>query len=100
MQTPRRPSTLSASELADLDKHDALVIESVSKHFMKSGGRSRIWRGKQKSGPRLGRAGHDGSLTVRRRESGGVLGSNRPREATLVRRLSPPLLADGGTAVV
>jgi len=53
MQTPRRSSTLSASELADLDKHDALVIESVSKHFMKSGGRSWFGRGKQKSGRRI-----------------------------------------------
>src|SRR5258707_7091833 len=53
MQTPRRSSTLSASEFADLDKHDALVIERVSKNFMKSGGRSWVWRRQPKTRPRI-----------------------------------------------
>src|SRR5260221_13759658 len=55
-QAPRRPSTLSASELADLDKHDALVIESVSKDFVKSGGRPPLGGGRQKNHRGLGGA--------------------------------------------
>jgi ABC-2 type transport system ATP-binding protein len=100
MQTPRRSSTLSASELADLDKHDALVIESVSKHFMKSGGRSWFGRGKQKSGRRIVRAVQDVSLTIRRREIVGVLGSNGSGKSTLIRLISTLLLPDEGTVRV
>ena len=77
MQTPRRSSTLSASELADLDKHDALVIESVSKHFVKSGGRSWFGRGKQKAGRRISVRGNpflEGPRPMRSR-------SNTPRPA-------------------
>ena len=98
----RRIGTLTPEELADLDHHDALVITHVSKRFTKTGGKPRwMLRGEQrKRGRRIVRAVDDVSLTIRRREILGVLGSNGSGKSTLIRLISTLLLPDEGTVQV
>ena len=95
----KRTALLSPEELAELDRHDALVIDHVSKRFVKSrsGG---MWpfgaRKDGKSGKRIVRAVDDVTLTIRRREIFGVLGSNGSGKSTLIRLISTLLLPDDG----
>ena len=101
-QPARRIGMLSPEELADLDRHDALVIEHVSKRFTKTGGKPRwLSRGdERKRGHRIVRAVDNVSLTIRRREILGVLGSNGSGKSTLIRLISTLLLPDEGTVKV
>jgi ABC-2 type transport system ATP-binding protein len=96
-----RPGALSAAELADLDNHDALVVDRVSKSFVKSGGPRWFARGDaRKRERRVVRAVQDVSLTIKRREIVGVLGSNGSGKSTLIRLISTLLLPDTGTVHV
>ncbi len=98
---PNRSGTLSASEVADLDRHDALVIEHVSKRFSEGGGPRWLRRGRPGARKRrVVRAVDDVSLTIRRREIVGVLGSNGSGKSTLIRIISTLLLPDAGTVRV
>ena len=99
--TRRRTQLLSDEELAHLDQHDALVIEHVSKHFVKSGG-MRLFRraNSAQHKKKLVRAVEDISLTIHRREIMGVLGSNGSGKSTLIRLISTLLLPDTGTIKV
>jgi ABC-2 type transport system ATP-binding protein len=92
-----RPSTLSAAELASLDRHDALRVDSVSKRFVKSGRPRWLTRGanKRRSG-KIVRAVDNVTLTIPRREIFGVLGSNGSGKSTLIRLISTLLLTDEG----
>src|SRR5579872_6160314 len=85
-ELPRRIGMLTAAELADLDNHDALVIEHVSKRFTKTGERPGWlrWGQARKHGPKIVRAVDDVTLTIRRREILGVLGSNGSGKSTLI----------------
>ncbi|HEY7093941.1 MAG TPA: ABC transporter ATP-binding protein [Ktedonobacterales bacterium] len=97
MDLPQRPSLLSAEELAQLDQHDALVIDHVSKRFGKSGAPRWFVRGEaRKKGQRIVRAVEDVTLTIKRREILGVLGSNGSGKSTLIRLISTLLLPDSG----
>ncbi len=97
----RRTQLISAKELQRLDHHDALVIEHVSKHFVKSSG-MRIFR--RESGAerrhKIVRAVEDINLTIHRREIMGVLGSNGSGKSTLIRLISTLLLPDTGSVQV
>ena len=85
----RRTQLLSDEELAGLDLHDALVIEHVSKHFVKGGGLRVFKRADiEKRGRRIVRAVDDITLTIHRREILGVLGSNGSGKSTLIRLIS------------
>src|SRR5690348_17937913 len=97
----RRTSLISAAELADLDNHDALAISRVSKRFVKHGGRSWLPFGLAGARrPKVVRAVEDVSLTIRRREIVGVLGSNGSGKSTLIRLISTLLIPDEGTVRV
>ncbi len=97
----RKTPLLSAEELAELDQHDALVIDHVSKHFVKSGGMRLFRRGDaQKHGHKIVRAVDDITLTIHRREIMGVLGSNGSGKSTLIRLISTLLIPDKGTVEV
>ncbi|MGH2516872.1 MAG: ABC transporter ATP-binding protein, partial [Ktedonobacterales bacterium] len=93
---------LTAAELADLDNHDALVLEHVSKRFTKTGERPGWlrWGKAHAHGPRIVRAVDDVTLTIRRREILGVLGSNGSGKSTLIRLISTLLLPDEGSVTV
>ena len=81
----RRPGTLSPAELASLDGHDALRIAAVSKRFVKSGRPRWLTRGANKpKSAKIVRAVDDVTLTIRRREIFGVLGSNGSGKSTLL----------------
>ena len=90
----RWESLLSPTELAALDHHDALVVQHVSKHFRKSGGVLGIGRKKTQ---KIVRAVDDITLTIKRREIMGVLGSNGSGKSTLIRLISTLLAPDSGT---
>jgi ABC-2 type transport system ATP-binding protein len=97
----RRTSLISAAELADLDNHDALAIRRVSKRFVKHGGRSWLPFGLAGARrPKVVRAVEDVSLTIRRREIVGVLGSNGSGKSTLIRLISTLLIPDAGSVEV
>jgi len=113
----KRLGALTEADLADLDTHPALVIDHLSKRFVKTGGRS-LWRdlfawlrrhakgesgsatADHKSERRIVRAIDDVSLSVRRREIYGVLGSNGSGKSTLIRVISTLLLPDEGRVEV
>ncbi len=88
----KRTGLLSVEELAALNGHDALVIDHVSKRFVKSRGGASWWplgsaRGNAKSGKngkKIIRAVDDVTLGIRRREIFGVLGSNGSGKSTLI----------------
>jgi ABC-2 type transport system ATP-binding protein len=84
---------------------DALVIEHVTKRFVKGGAGAfeRVvmrLRGGEAARAKVIRAVDDVSLTVRRREIYGVLGSNGSGKSTLIRIVSTLLLPDAGTVRV
>ena len=98
----RRTQLLSDEELARLDQHDALVIEHVSKHFVKGGGLRLFKRAdvRRSGGQKIVRAVEDITLTIHRREIMGVLGSNGSGKSTLIRLISTLLIPDKGTVKV
>lgn len=78
---------------------DAVVIDGVTKVFKKSRPLLR-WRkkqGEQKEVKREVRAVDDVSITIKRREIVGILGSNGSGKSTLIRMLSTLLIPDTGT---
>src|SRR5215813_5367979 len=97
----KRSGILTAAELDALDGHDALVLDHVSKRFFKRGGGA-WWRSltgggnSGKNSKRVVRAVDDVTLTIRRREIFGVLGSNGSGKSTLIRLISTLLLPDTG----
>jgi ABC-2 type transport system ATP-binding protein len=101
----RRPLPLSADELGRLETFPALEVSHVSKRFAKDGGDQLGWlkrllgRGGSKR-QRQVRAVDDVSLTIKRREIYGVLGSNGSGKSTLIRLISTLLLPDEGTVRV
>jgi ABC-2 type transport system ATP-binding protein len=104
-QSSRRPLPLSAEELGRLDAFPALEVSHVSKRFAKDSSDQLGWlrrlTGRQapKHG-RLVRAVDNVSLTIKRREIYGVLGSNGSGKSTLIRLISTLLLPDEGTVHV
>jgi ABC-2 type transport system ATP-binding protein len=93
----KRTGLLTPEELAALDGHDALVVDHVSKRFVKSGGHRLFGRGGK---ARVVRAVDDVTLTIGRREIFGVLGSNGSGKSTLIRLISTLLLPDAGRVAV
>jgi ABC-2 type transport system ATP-binding protein len=90
----------------ELLQEDALVIAHVSKRFYKQRSlASRLWglRPGQKRGKGAGRvvrAVDDVTLTVKRREIFGILGSNGSGKSTLIRLISTLLVPDEGTTTI
>ncbi|MFI5272794.1 MAG: ABC transporter ATP-binding protein [Ktedonobacterales bacterium] len=84
--------------MESLDQYDALVVEHVSKRFVKSGGL--FARRKHAKARKVIRAVDDVTLTIRRREIMGVLGSNGSGKSTLIRLISTLLIPDAGTVKV
>jgi ABC-2 type transport system ATP-binding protein len=88
-----------------LMQEEALVVAHVSKRFSKQ--RSLVSRlkglgagrqgGSSKSSARMVRAVEDVTLTVKRREIFGVLGSNGSGKSTFIRLISTLLVPDAGT---
>jgi len=97
-----RTQLLSAEELARLDQYDALIIDHVSKYFVKGGGLRLLRRGDLEGGRRkkIVHAVEDVTLTIHRREIMGVLGSNGSGKSTLIRLISTLLIPDKGTVKV
>lgn len=99
-----RPGSLALDELARLDQYPALDVSHVTKHFDKGGGGLPWLRGRSHSNAmgrsRVVRAVEDVSLTIRRREIFGVLGSNGSGKSTLIRLISTLLLPDHGSVRV
>jgi ABC-2 type transport system ATP-binding protein len=97
-----RTQLLSPEELARLDQHDALVIDHVSKYFVKGGGLHLLRRGDLEGARRkkIVHAVEDVTLTIHRREIMGVLGSNGSGKSTLIRLISTLLIPDKGTVMV
>jgi ABC-2 type transport system ATP-binding protein len=87
----------------ELLQEDALVVTHVSKRFYKQRSiisRLKALRPGQKSGKSAGRivrAVEDVTLTVKRREIFGILGSNGSGKSTLIRLISTLLVPDDGT---
>src|SRR6266487_1039932 len=80
------------------DTKDAVVIDGVTKLFKKSRPLLR-WRKKnddQKEEKRIVRAVDNVSMTIKRREIVGILGSNGSGKSTLIRILSTLLIPDTG----
>jgi ABC-2 type transport system ATP-binding protein len=102
-QHPALRGLFSAAELAELGQHDALVVSHVSKRFEKDG-QGGLWLKRLRGGGppkrRVIRAVDDISLTIRRGEIYGVLGSNGSGKSTLIRLISTLLLPDDGTVHV
>ncbi len=91
----------------ELLQEDALVVSHVSKRFYKQRPiTSRLWGmwpwGKHngKSNGRVVRAVDDVTLTVKRREIFGILGSNGSGKSTLIRLISTLLIPDEGTVQI
>jgi ABC-2 type transport system ATP-binding protein len=99
-ETPSHLPLFSKDELARLDQHPALEIEHVSKRFVKSGSVRLPWRKAPNKPQKVIRAVDDVSLTLRRREILGVLGSNGSGKSTLIRLISTLLLPDEGSVRV
>ena len=81
---------------------DAVVIDGVSKVFKKSRPLLR-WRKEQegqKEEKREVRAVDNVSITIKRREIVGILGSNGSGKSTLIRMLSTLLIPDTGTITI
>src|SRR3989449_9160680 len=81
---------------------DAVVIDGVTKLFKKSRPLLR-WRKKnddQKEEKRIVRAVDNVSMTIKRREIVGILGSNGSGKSTLIRILSTLLLPDSGRVTI
>ena len=100
-----RLGALSPEELVSIEREEALRIKHVSKRFVKSEGMRLFARGKRggaarKRGQRIVRAVSDVSLTVKRRQIYGVLGSNGSGKSTLIRLISTLLLPDEGSLEV
>jgi ABC-2 type transport system ATP-binding protein len=95
----RQRRLLSAEELEELDLHDALVVEHVSKRFAKGGGWL-PWGKRADKKQKIVRAVEDVTLTIHRREILGVLGSNGSGKSTLIRLISTLLIPDEGTVRV
>ena len=95
-----RLGALTPDELVNIGREEALRIEHVSKRFVKSEGMRLFTRGKRgkagKRGQRIVRAVSDVSLSVKRRQIYGVLGSNGSGKSTLIRLMSTLLLPDEG----
>lgn len=87
--------TFSADELHRLRTENALEISHVSKRFVKNSGFHPFRRNKAAT-HHIVRAVDDVTLTVKRREIYGVLGSNGSGKSTLIRLLSTLLLPDEG----
>jgi ABC-2 type transport system ATP-binding protein len=84
----------------ELLQEDALVVSHVSKRFYKQ--RSILAQARalvpgHKSAGRVVRAVDDVTLTVKRREIFGILGSNGSGKSTLIRLISTLLVADEGS---
>ncbi|HEX8731352.1 MAG TPA: ABC transporter ATP-binding protein, partial [Ktedonobacterales bacterium] len=93
-----RLGALTPDELVSIERDEALRIEHVSKRFVKTEGMWLPWKkanGARKR-QRIVRAVSDVSLTVRRRQIYGVLGSNGSGKSTLIRLISTLLLPDEG----
>ena len=87
-----------------LRQEDALVVSHVSKRFYKQRSMaSKLWGlrpgsgGNGKHTGRIVRAVDDVTLTVKRREIFGILGSNGSGKSTLIRLISTLLIPDEGT---
>src|SRR5437867_9026689 len=84
------------------DTKDAVVIDSLTKIFKKSRPLLR-WRKKnddQKEEKRIVRAVDNVSMTIKRREIVGILGSNGSGKSTLIRILSTLLIPDSGRVTI
>jgi len=84
------------------DTKDAVVIDGVTKLFKKSRPLLR-WRKKnddQKEEKRIVRAVDNVSMTIKRREIVGILGSNGSGKSTLIRILSTLLIPDSGCVTI
>src|SRR5579859_4323173 len=92
-----RLGALTPSELVSIQQDVALRMEHVSKRFVKSEG-LRLFRRKSdaRAGKRIVRAVSGVSLTVKRKQIYGVLGSNGSGKSTLIRLISTLLLPDEG----
>lgn len=92
-----RLGALTPEEMASIGREEALHIEHVSKRFIKKQGMRLFARGDdRKRGQRIVRAVTDVSLSVKRRQIYGVLGSNGSGKSTLIRLISTLLLPDAG----
>jgi ABC-2 type transport system ATP-binding protein len=98
MAIQRLLPTLSTPTLADhQEEQDAVLVEEVTKVFMKS----RPWLPWQKGkDARTVRAVDQVSLRVKRREIIGILGSNGSGKSTLIRILSTLLIPDSGRVTI
>ncbi|RAQ95495.1 ABC transporter ATP-binding protein [Thermogemmatispora tikiterensis] len=98
MAIQRLLPTLSTPTLADhQEEQDAVLVEEVTKVFMKS----RPWLPWQKGkDARTVRAVDRVSLRVKRREIIGILGSNGSGKSTLIRILSTLLIPDSGRVTI
>ena len=84
------------------DTKDAVVIDGVTKIFNKSRPLLR-WRTKnddQKEEKRIVRAVDNVTMTIKRREIVGILGSNGSGKSTLIRILSTLLIPDSGRVTI
>ena len=91
-----------AENVVIVDTDDAVVIDGVTKLFKKSRPFLR-WHKKnddQKEEKRLVRAVDNVTMTIKRREIVGILGSNGSGKSTLIRILSTLLIPDSGHVTI